>query len=85
MNWYVYMIRSEDDLLYTGVTTDVERRFAEHAESRKGAKFFNGRKPVEVVFTESGHTRSSACSREAEIKKLNRRQKENLILRKAEA
>ena len=83
MSWFVYIIRSDDDLLYTGVTTDVDRRFAEHAEDRKGAKFFNGRKPVEVVFTESGHTRSSACVREAEIKKLSRRQKEALINREA--
>ena len=79
MNWFVYMIRSDDGSLYTGVTTDVERRFKEHSGSPRGARFFNGRKPVEVVYTESGHTRSSACQREAEIKKLSRPQKIALV------
>jgi putative endonuclease len=74
-NWFVYMIRSDDGSFYTGVTTDVERRFAEHVLGRRGARFFRGRKPLEVVYTEPGHTRSSACRREAEIKKMNRSQK----------
>lgn len=79
MNWFVYMIRSDDGSLYTGVTTDVERRFAEHSNGKRGARFFQGRKPLQVVYTESGHTRSTACKREAEIKKLNRRQKVALV------
>lgn len=79
MKWFVYMIRSDDDTLYTGVTTDVERRFREHANGPLGARFFNGRTPLEVVFTESGHTRSSACKREAQIKKLSRAQKDRLL------
>lgn len=73
------MIRSDDGSLYTGVTTDVERRFSEHSEGKKGARFFNGRNPVEVVYTESGHTRRSACQREAQIKKMNRLQKVELV------
>ena len=79
MNWFVYMIRSDDGSLYTGVTTDVERRFNEHANGKRGARFFQGRKPLEVVYTESGHTRSTACIREAEIKKLSRLQKVALV------
>jgi putative endonuclease len=79
MNWFVYMIRSDDGSLYTGVTTDVERRFKEHSNGKRGARFFQGRKPLEVVYTESGHTRSTACIREAEIKKLNRLQKVALV------
>ena len=73
------MIRSDDGSLYTGVTTDVERRFAEHSNGKRGARFFQGRKPLEVVYTESGHTRSTACIREAEIKKLSRPQKIALV------
>jgi len=69
------MIRCEDGTLYTGVSTDVARRFAEHLEGKRGARFFNGRRPLEVVFTEAGHTRSSACRREAEIKRLGRAEK----------
>jgi len=75
------MIRADDGSLYTGVTTDVERRFNEHSAGARGARFFNGRKPQEVVFTESGHTRSSACSREAEIKKMKRSEKMALLVR----
>jgi putative endonuclease len=79
MNWFVYIIRSDDDSLYTGVTTDVARRFDEHADGPRGARYFNGRKPVEVVYTEQGHTRSSASRREAEIKKMSRQDKIKLL------
>jgi putative endonuclease len=79
MDWTVYIIRCTDDSLYTGVTTDVDRRFAEHANSKQGARYFNGRQPVEVVYRETGHDRSSACRREAAIKKLSRENKLRLI------
>jgi len=79
MDWTVYIIRCDDETLYTGVTTDMDRRFREHLEHPRGAKYFNGRKPVEVVYTETGHTRSSASRREAAIKKLSRNEKMSLI------
>ena len=47
--WYVYMIRATDQSLYTGITTDVERRFAEHQAGRAGAKYFRGRSPEQVM------------------------------------
>ena len=75
MDWTVYIIRCSDESLYTGVTTDLERRFQEHACHPRGAKYFNGRQPLEVVFKEDNHTRSSACQREAAIKKLGRMDK----------
>lgn len=78
MDWTVYIIRCSDGSLYTGVTTDIERRFREHACLSKGAKYFNGRQPQEVVYSETGHTRSSACQREAAIKKLSRAEKLHL-------
>jgi len=77
--WSVYIIRCDDETLYTGVTTDVERRFREHLEHPRGAKYFNGRNPREVVYTETGHSRSSACRREAALKKLSRVEKLRLI------
>ena len=77
--WYVYIIRATDQSLYTGITTDVERRFAEHPSGRAGAKYFRGRSPVELVLVESGYDRSSASIREAQIKKLSREQKLELI------
>jgi putative endonuclease len=79
VNWTVYIIRCNDDSLYTGVTTDLARRFKEHFGHRRGAKFFNGRSPREVVYVETGHTRSSACRRESAIKKLTREGKLRLI------
>lgn len=77
--WYVYIIRASDGRLYTGITTDVARRFGEHSGSSRGARFFRGRQPVEVVYTELQADRSRALRREAEIKKLKRKQKLDLI------
>ena len=78
-NWSLYIIEASDESLYTGIATDVERRFDEHLKCLKGAKYFNGRSPVRVVYREDGHTRSSASRREMEIKKLSRREKQDLI------
>ena len=77
--WSIYIIEASDASLYTGITTDVDRRFEEHLNCQKGAKYFYGRSPVKVVYREDGHTRSSASRREAEIKKLSRPEKEDLI------
>ena len=79
MEWFVYIIEASDGSLYTGVTTDVQRRFAEHGDTDKGAKFFRGRKPLKVVYTQEHPDRSSALKREAEIKKLTRQNKLRLI------
>ena len=79
--WYVYIIRASDQSLYTGVTTDVERRFKEHSGKRR-AKFFNGRSPELVEFTQSFPDQGSALKREAEIKKLSRSEKLSLIAQK---
>lgn len=78
MSWQVYIIRCSDDSLYTGISNDVERRWQQHAD-RRGAKYFRGRKPVEVVYLEGAHDRSSASRREAAIKRLRRPAKEHLI------
>jgi putative endonuclease len=73
-NWQVYMILCSDDSLYTGITTDVERRFRQH-EDGKGAKYFRGRQPVRIVYLEDNHTRSSAAQRECLIKSMSRADK----------
>jgi len=73
-HWWVYMILCSDDTYYTGITTNLDRRFKQH-ETGKGAKYFYGRKPVEFVFKEGGHDRSSASQREAAIKSLSRQKK----------
>jgi putative endonuclease len=74
MNWQVYIILCSDNSFYTGITTDLERRLRQHGEGR-GAKYFRGRRPEKVVYLETGHTRSSAGKREAEIKALTRAEK----------
>lgn len=80
--WSVYIICADDDSLYTGITTDVERRLRQHAGLAGGAKYFRGRKPRALVYAEHGHSRSSASRREAAIKQLTRAAKE-LLLRDA--
>jgi putative endonuclease len=79
MNWQVYIIRCSDDSLYTGITTDIERRLSQHGGRRGGARYFRGRRPERLVYLESGHTRSTAGRREVAIKKMTRAQKIRLI------
>ena len=78
-NWSLYIIEASDTSLYTGITTDVERRFEEHLQGPRGARYFNGRDPLRIVYREDGHDRASASRREAEIKKLSRRAKQALV------
>jgi putative endonuclease len=78
LNWHVYIILCSDDTLYTGITTDIERRMREHASGR-GAKYFRGRKPQELLFLESGHDRSTASKRELSIKGMTRADKHRLV------
>ena len=78
MNWSVYIILCSDDSLYTGITTDVARRFAQHSAGT-GAKYFRGRTPRRVVYLERGHDRSSSSRREVAIKKLRLNAKQQLI------
>jgi len=80
MSWFVYIIEADDKTLYTGITTDLDRRFKQH-KSGLGAKYFNGRQPVKIVYTELTDNRSAASIREASIKKLTRREKLELIKR----
>jgi len=78
-NWSLYIIEANDTSLYTGITTDVERRFAEHLHGPRGARFFNGRSPLRILYREHGHSRASASRREWEIKQLSSAAKRRLI------
>ncbi|MSU74778.1 GIY-YIG nuclease family protein [Candidatus Kaiserbacteria bacterium] len=78
MLYFVYLLECEDGSLYTGITTDVERRFIEH-KSGTGSHFTRAKKARSIVYTEQYPDRSSALKREAEIKKLSREQKLALI------
>ena len=77
-NWQVYIILCSDNSLYTGITTDIDRRFREHAGG-SGAKYFRARQPLRVVYLEHGHNRSSASRRETRIKAMSRLDKALLV------
>ncbi|WP_331235459.1 GIY-YIG nuclease family protein [Natronorarus salvus] len=75
---HVYVVECADGSLYTGYTTDVERRIGEH-NAGEGAKYTRPRRPVTLRYTESFASRSAAMSREHAIKGLSRAEKERLV------
>ncbi len=79
MAYFVYILKCADETLYTGITTDLERRVEEHNSSDKGAKYTKLRRPVELVYSEKSENRSTASKREYVIKKFSRAQKLELI------
>lgn len=77
--WSVYLLCCADGSFYTGVATDLERRLRQHnGELVGGARYTRGRRPVELVWSESCADRAAAQAREAEIRKLSRREKQKL-------
>ena len=79
MNWFLYVLKCNDGTLYTGVTTDIDRRLDEHNASSKGAKYTRTRRPVELVYWMNYEDRSSAQKAEHKFKRLTRKQKEKII------
>lgn len=77
--YYFYILRCADNSLYTGITTDLDRRVEEHNTSRKGAKYTRQKRPVELVYFEKFAGRSAAMKREWEVKQLSKKEKELLI------
>ena len=77
--WYVYILRCADESLYTGVTTDLERRLHEHNHLASGARYTRARRPVHLVYCETFTSRPEACRREYEIKQMSRAEKSALI------
>ncbi|WCE31451.1 GIY-YIG nuclease family protein [Vibrio sp. SCSIO 43137] len=76
--WCVYLIRTRHNTLYCGITNDLSRRFSQHS-SGKGAKYLKGKGPLELVWSHKTDGKSSALKLEIKIKKLNKRQKEQLV------
>jgi len=76
--WKLYILRCSDGSLYTGITTDVEKRVAVH-NSGKGAKYTRGRRPVELVYQEDCDDHSHALRRELKIKAMRKEEKYKLI------
>ncbi len=80
LDWHLYLVRCNDGSLYTGITTDVARRFAEHRENRgAAAKYLRGRGPLRLVFEKKLGSRSLALGVESKVKKLSKARKEELV------
>ena len=77
--YHLYILRCADDTLYTGITTDLDRRVSEHNGSGLGAKYTRGRRPVTLVYSRRFRTRSNALSEEVRVKRLSRMEKLLLI------
>ncbi|MER2493749.1 GIY-YIG nuclease family protein [Catenovulum sediminis] len=78
--WYVYLIRTNDNALYTGITTDPQRRFKEHQiDIQKQAKYFRSRQAKTLEFFQFIGNRSQASQIEYQIKKLPKQKKEKII------
>lgn len=78
--WYLYILRCGDDTLYTGITKDIDKRFAAHSEG-KGAKYTRGRGPLQIVYRECCGTHAQALKREYAVKKLTRMEKESMLVK----
>lgn len=78
--WSLYMIKTRLNTLYTGISTDVDRRFKEHSGvSKRAARYLKGKGPLELVWQQPVGSKSEALILEYQVKKLNRRQKQSLI------
>jgi putative endonuclease len=77
--WQVYIILCSDNSLYTGITTNIERRFSQHKTGR-GAKYFRGHQPLQLIYLESGHDRNTAVKKELKIKRMKHSEKSLLVL-----
>jgi len=76
--WHLYLVRCADGSLYTGITTDVERRFEQH-ELGQGAKFLRGRGPLELVYQTLVGARGAALRAEHRVKALSKKSKRALV------
>lgn len=78
--WHLYVLRCADGTLYTGITTDPERRLREHNEDdRLAARYVRPRRPAELVYRESHPDRAAATRREGAVKRMSRGAKERLV------
>ncbi len=78
--WCVYMVSCSDNSIYTGITTDIERRMQQHNSDKGGARYTRSRRPVTLVYLEYTESRSKAAKREYRIKQLSVEQKRSLIV-----
>ena len=83
VEWSIYVLRCEDGSLYTGITTDVQRRFLEHqAQNNKSSKYCRSNYPLQIVYSQVIGTKSEALKKECYIKSLTKLKKEEFIEQK---
>jgi putative endonuclease len=80
MSWHVYILRCANGTLYTGITTCLSRRMEQH-NTGKGASYTRAFGPVELEWSARSASQSAALKREARIKKLSRKEKEEFIIK----
>jgi putative endonuclease len=78
MAYFVYLLRCKNGSIYTGITTDTQRRLAEH-KNKRGGRYTRSHEVQEIIYTEEYPNRSEALKREAEIKSWRRKKKINLV------
>jgi len=77
-DWFIYLVRCRNGHLYTGISTNVARRFAAH-QVGKGAKYLRGKGPLELVYQKKIGTHSQALKAEIMVKNMSRPAKETMI------
>ncbi len=77
--WFLYLIRCKDGSLYTGITTDVKRRFEEQKGGSRGSKYLRGKAPLELVLKKKIGDKGLALKVEDRVKKLTKIKKELLV------
>jgi putative endonuclease len=78
--WYLYIVRTVDDSMYAGISTDVQRRFREHlAQGKKTAKYLLAHKPVSLAFSQALGNRSLALKVEYHFKELSKKDKDRIV------
>lgn len=77
--WSLYLIRTRQNTLYTGITTDVQQRLSEHETGKQGAKYLRAKGPLQLVYQVELGSRSLASKVEYRIKKLTKKRKERIV------
>lgn len=79
LDWFVYLLQCADQSIYTGITTDLNRRMLEHNSGKKGAKYTRSRRPVELVWMRPCRSQGEALRLEMRIKRMSRTEKIKMV------
>ena len=80
-HWFIYLVRTRQGSLYTGIAVDVQKRFAEHEQGKRGAKYLRAKGPLQLVYSVELGNRSLASKAEYRLKRLPKSQKESIVVK----